>query len=106
MPAPIDFAPIDFARVASALASLVDGGDKFTIRQLAVLSTLCASPGPHRVRHMAAELRVAKPIVTRAINVLEAAGLAKRQQCPIDRRDVLITATELGRIVHAGVTRG
>ena len=46
----------------------------FTLRQLAILLTIYLDPPPHTVRGLAEKLGVTKPVVTRALDVLEQAG--------------------------------
>ena len=49
-----------------------------TARQQAVLMTVALTPGPHTVRGLAASLNIAKPAVTRALDVLEKLDYIKR----------------------------
>jgi len=67
-----------------------------TARQQAVLMTVALSPGPHTVRGLSAGLNIAKPAVTRAMDVLEKAGQIKRTQDENDLRSVLIERTVQG----------
>jgi DNA-binding MarR family transcriptional regulator len=66
------------------------------LRQIAVLSLLVSTKGPHTIRGFAATLRVSKPAITRAVDRLEKDGLAKRLPDPADLRSVLVRATKSG----------
>lgn len=67
------------------------GPHGYTIRQLAVLDIVMKAQTPPRVRELARELRVAKPIITRAVTVLESAGLVERRRGD-DKRDRFVAA--------------
>ena len=67
-----------------------------TLRQLGLLLLLSSTPGPHTVRGIAADLGVLKAAVTRALDVLEEAGLARRMPDPSDRRSIRAVATPAG----------
>lgn len=67
-----------------------------TARQQAVLVTVALTPGPHTVRGLSSDLNVAKPAITRALDVLEALGHVKRIRDPADMRSVLIERTVQG----------
>lgn len=68
-----------------------------TMRQAAVLAVLQTStPDRSAVRHIAAELRVSKPAVTRALDRLETLALATRLPGINDRRDVFGALTPQG----------
>jgi DNA-binding MarR family transcriptional regulator len=69
-------------------------------RQLAVLIIVAeeARPGGQTVRAMAEELRVAKPSITRAVDMLEVLDLVKRKDDPADRRSILVVPTRRGGI--------
>ena len=67
------------------------------LRQLAVLLVCCSVAEPQTIRGLAQYLQTHKPAIPRAVDLLERAGLAKRQDDPEDRRSVLITATPAGR---------
>lgn len=69
-----------------------------TARQLALLLTVYMTPPPHTVRGIAAELRISKPAVTRALDRLGALGLIKRKVDDADRRNVLIQRTVAGSV--------
>ena len=86
--------PMQAAR-ARALAQLA--GPDVTLRQLALLLTV-ASDGASTVRRLADALGVSKPVITRAVNTLAGAGLARRERDPDDGRNVFISATPEGRV--------
>lgn len=67
-----------------------------TLRQLGILLLLCSTPGPHTVRGIAADLGILKAAVTRALDVLEEAGLARRTPDPGDRRSIRAVPTPAG----------
>lgn len=67
-----------------------------TARQQAVLMTVCLTPGPHTVRGLASTLNIAKPAVTRALDVLEKSNYIKRAPDETDLRSVLIQRTVMG----------
>jgi len=67
-----------------------------TARQQAVLMTVCLTPGPHTVRGLSAELNIAKPAVTRALDVLTRHGFIRRVPDKTDLRSVHIERTVQG----------
>ncbi|MEO1642960.1 MAG: MarR family transcriptional regulator [Pseudomonadota bacterium] len=67
-----------------------------TARQQAVLMTVALTPGPHTVRGLSAQLNIAKPAVTRALDVLEKNRLIKRTPDQNDLRSVHIERTVEG----------
>ncbi len=69
-----------------------------TARQLAVLLSVYMGAGPHTVRGLAAELDVAKPVITRALSTLERSGLLRRRRDEADRRSVLVQRTVKGSV--------
>lgn len=72
-----------------------DGPD-LSARQLGVLLTVYLTDGPHTVRGLAAELKVSKPAITRALDRLGELDLARRKVDPMDRRSVLVQRTPKG----------
>jgi DNA-binding MarR family transcriptional regulator len=72
-----------------------DGSD-LTARQLGVFLTVYLTDGPHTVRGLAAQLNVAKPSITVALDRLGEFGLARRKVDPEDRRSVLVERTDAG----------
>lgn len=67
-----------------------------TARQQAVMMTVALTPGPHTVRGLAEGLNIAKPAVTRALDVLEKHNYIKRIPDQNDLRSVLIERTVEG----------
>lgn len=64
-----------------------------TARQQAVMMTVALTPGPHTVRGLAEGLNIAKPAVTRALDVLEKYDYIKRIPDQNDLRSVMIERT-------------
>jgi DNA-binding MarR family transcriptional regulator len=76
---------------------MVAGDDPdLTQRQMAVLLTVYLEDGPHTVRGMAAQMNVAKPAITRALDRLGELDLTRRKVDPMDRRSVLVQRTLKG----------
>ncbi len=67
-----------------------------TQRQLAVLMSVRLGEAPHTVRGLAADLNIAKPAVSRALDRLSILGLVRRKTDPDDRRNVLVQRTVKG----------
>lgn len=67
-----------------------------TARQQAVLMTVALTPGPHTVRGLSNHLSIAKPAVTRALDVLERNLLIRRIPDENDLRSVHIERTTQG----------
>ena len=72
-----------------------DGAD-LSARQLGVFLTCYLREGGHTVRGLAAELKVSKPAITRALDRLGELDLARRKVDPLDRRSVLVQRTLKG----------
>ncbi len=72
-----------------------DGAD-LSARQLGVLLTCYLREGPHTVRGLAAELKVSKPAITRALDRLAELDLTRREVDQLDRRSVLVRSTPRG----------
>ncbi|MEM6534552.1 MAG: MarR family transcriptional regulator [Pseudomonadota bacterium] len=86
---------LDLWRLALTAYVRSDESD-MTARQQAVMLTVALSPGPHTVRGLSAELNIAKPAVTRALDVLERAGYIRRTPDENDLRSVIIERTVQG----------
>ncbi|CAH2601254.1 MarR family transcriptional regulator [Rhodovastum atsumiense] len=71
-------------------------GPDLSARQLGVLLTCYLEDRPHTVRGLAAELKIAKPAITRALDRLGEFDLARRKVDPLDRRSVLVQRTVKG----------
>ncbi len=103
---------LDIWRVA-----LVDGvrkdGPDLTARQLAILLSVYLTPPPHTVRGLSADLAVAKPAVTRALDMLSNLDYVRRVPDPDDKRSIHIKRTvkgsvfltEYGELVTASINR-
>src|ERR1700760_1688001 len=72
-----------------------DGAD-LSARQLGVFLTCYLNEGGHTVRGLAAELKVSKPAITRALDRLGELDLARRKVDPLDRRSILVQRTLKG----------
>jgi DNA-binding MarR family transcriptional regulator len=83
--------------IRQAIVGLVrrDGPD-LTARQLAVLLTTYLEGDAQTVRGLAAQLHVAKPAITRALDRLAEFDLVRRRQDPLDRRSILVQRTTAG----------
>lgn len=73
-----------------------------TIRQMAILGTVC-DHGGQKVKNLARDLIISKPVVTRAATMLSGIGLVERIRSESDRRDVMICATPKGHKFRAMV---
>lgn len=96
-----------------ALAQVHDDALDPSPRQVAILLIVYLELPPHTVRGLARRLGVTKPVVTRALNAFEKAGLVERRADPSDRRNVLVGRTvegadyveRLGRTISEHATR-
>ncbi len=77
-------------------AALARAWPDLTARQFALLLQVYLMPAPHRVRGLAQELGLSKPVVTRAVDRLSALGLVRRQREKEDRRSILVVRTIKG----------
>lgn len=75
---------------------------EMTARQLAIIGVAMGADSPVRVRDMAATLNVAKPVVSRALNVLEGHGFIERRRGE-DKRSCFIHVTDAGRAFRASI---
>lgn len=71
-------------------------GPDLSARQLAVFLTCYLMDGGHTVRGLAADLKVSKPAITRALDRLGELDLARRKVDPADRRSILVQRTAKG----------
>ncbi len=69
-----------------------------SMRQFSILLSVYLTPPPHTVRDLAAELGVAKPVITRALDSMGTLGLLKRKRDETDRRSVLVQRTVKGAV--------
>ncbi len=80
-----------------AMVRYVRSGEAdLTNRQMAMMMLIYSDPGPSTVRGLAEQLRVAKPVVTRALNRLGQLGFVRRERDMTDRRNVFIRRTTKG----------
>jgi DNA-binding MarR family transcriptional regulator len=77
--------------------------EDITDGQYTVLAAL-SNHGPMTPSALAEEQRVQPPHMSRTINALVAAGLARRDEHPTDRRQVIVSITEAGT-THVRETR-
>lgn len=87
----------DQRRMLDLLKYVRSHGPDLTNRQTAIIMVVCWTEGPHTVRALAGLLRVAKPVITRAVTTLVLLGFLERRRDPDDGRNVLITGTDAGR---------
>ncbi len=80
----------------ASMAQVHDDDADLTTRQLAILLTIYLEPPPHTVRGLAAQLRVTKPVITRALDTMGIMGLVARRRDERDRRNVLVQRTVKG----------
>lgn len=90
----------DYLKVwkAALVQSVRSDNPDFTNRQLALLLVVYLEAGPHTVRGLAAQLNVAKPVITRALNTLEEIGYVKRKRDMSDRRNLFVQRTVKGAV--------
>lgn len=70
-----------------------------TMRQICVILSVYLNPDKeHTVRGLAAELGVAKPVITRALDTLGRMELLKRKKDERDKRNVLVQRTVKGSV--------
>ena len=82
-----------------ALADSVrDDRADLSARQLAILLTVYLTPSPHTVRGLAAQLKLKKPAVTRALDKLSVLGFIRRMVDENDRRSILVQRTVKGSV--------
>jgi len=78
------------------LVEMVRNGDDLTARQLGVFLVCYAAEEPQTVRSLAAELRVTKSVIVRALDLLAELDLARRRVDPQDKRSVFVQRTRRG----------
>src|SRR5665647_3961717 len=84
-------APGDVRRIRQERSS-----EQITDGQYAVLAAL-SNRGPMTPPALAEDQQVQPPHITRVINALVAAGLARRDSHPTDRRQVVVSITDAGQ---------
>jgi DNA-binding MarR family transcriptional regulator len=94
-PNPVSDAQVGLLRDTVVALIRRDGAD-LSARQLGVFLTCYLNEGAHTVRGLAADLKVSKPAITRALDRLGELDLARRNVDPLDRRSVLVRRTPRG----------
>jgi DNA-binding MarR family transcriptional regulator len=79
-------------------ASFGDGNPDLSARQMAVMLDVYLNDAPHTVRGLAERLKISKPAVVRALDVLGRVNYLKRQRDQKDGRNVLIQRTVAGSV--------
>ncbi len=74
-------------------------GPALSSHQFGVYLTCYLKDGDHTVRGLAAELKVSKSVITRALDKLGEMGLAQRRVDPADRRSVIVVRTPTGQLM-------
>lgn len=88
------------ARVNRAIRQALnqaEGDARLTITQLHCLRAIAAQTGPAKTTHLARQLQVTAPTMTRTIDALVERGLVERQPDPADRRTIGLVLTDQGR---------
>jgi DNA-binding MarR family transcriptional regulator len=75
---------------------------EMTARQMSLLAIICDEPGPHHVRHLAAQMKVSKPVITRIGSTLAFAGYLQRRH-DHDARNCILEPTTKGRELRAAM---
>jgi DNA-binding MarR family transcriptional regulator len=79
-------------------ASLLELPYDLSARQMALLTTVYLTKGPHTVRSLSEALSVSKPAICRAIDTLSMMDLIKRKKDEDDKRNVFIQRTVNGSV--------
>lgn len=74
-----------------------DGPD-LSARQMAILLAVYTADPPHTVRGLAADLKISKPAVTRALDRLSQLGFIRRIRDEADKRSVLVQRSVKGAV--------
>ncbi|GEQ98671.1 MarR family transcriptional regulator [Iodidimonas gelatinilytica] len=80
------------------IGSVRSDAPDLTTRQMAILLSIYTTSPPHTVRGLAAELGVAKPVITRALDTLSVLGYVRRKRDEQDRRSVFVQRTVKGAV--------
>lgn len=84
-------------RWMSTLVRYVRSGQPdLTNRQMALMMLVHRSDGPHTVRGLAEQLKVSKPVITRALNKLGMMDFVRRERDSADRRNIFVQRTAKG----------
>lgn len=79
-------------------ASLSEMPYDLSARQMAVLTTVYLTTGPHTIRSLSEALNVSKPAICRAVDTLSMMDLIKRKKDEDDRRNVFVQRTVTGSV--------
>jgi DNA-binding MarR family transcriptional regulator len=106
MPSPAADRLIDILRQTTvALVRVRDESRDLSARQLAIFLICYLSKQKQTPRGLAADLRVPKSSITRALGRLETLGLARRLPDPADRRSMLVGRTAKGEAFLRDVSK-
>jgi len=83
---------------STVCAGVRDDSPDLSARQIAILLTVYQTPPPHTVRGLAADLKVSKPAITRALDTLGKLEFVRRRRDDTDRRSVLVQRTVKGSV--------
>ncbi|OUR75254.1 MarR family transcriptional regulator [Alphaproteobacteria bacterium 46_93_T64] len=87
------------AMFKQALSELVQRqGPDLSSRQMAIMLIVYLEEPPHTVRGLAAQLKISKPAVTRALDTLGKMDLLKRKPDEADRRSINVVRTVKGSV--------
>lgn len=79
-------------------ASVRSDDPDLTSRQMSVVLSVYMTDPPHTVRGLAADLNLAKPVITRALDTLSKKGLVKRAKDDRDGRSIVVARTVKGAV--------
>lgn len=82
-----------------------NGDDDITLRQMSVLLLVYSREEPYTPREVAANLGVAKPVISRAMDKMQELGVLRRMADPRDGRSVLLGRTTFGEEYMASLAR-
>ncbi|MBI1274086.1 MAG: MarR family transcriptional regulator [Alphaproteobacteria bacterium] len=93
----INLQSLELWRHALTASVRADSPD-LSARQMALLLNVYLTEGPHTVRGLAADLKVSKPAISRALDRLGELGYVRRKRDELDRRNVLVQRTVAGSV--------
>ena len=79
-------------------------GPALSAHQLGVFLTCYTIERGHTVRGLAADLKLSKSVISRALDKLSDLDLAQRRPDPADRRSVLVARTPAGQNLVSEIT--
>ena len=86
-----------YTRFAAVVGPLVVEGKELSLRQLGVLFTIAETDNALSICDVATNLKVQRPVVTRALNLLEASKLVDRLPSKADGRLRVLKLTGAGK---------